>query len=84
MLHCTKFSTQTIAMHKKFAHGLWNRHRAATVVALRAMSEAQSRGGIMFRNWIRVTNDAVMLGFETQRVIGLRLIKYCGEGAQPR
>ena len=29
----------------------------------------------MFRNWIRLTNDAVMLGLETQRVIGLRLMK---------
>jgi len=29
----------------------------------------------MFRNWMRLTNDAVMLGFETQRVIGLRLVR---------
>jgi hypothetical protein len=29
----------------------------------------------MFRNWMRLTNDAVLLGFETQRVIGLRLVK---------
>ena len=35
----------------------------------------QSRGGAMFRNWMRLTNDAVLLGFETQRVIGLRLVK---------
>jgi hypothetical protein len=29
----------------------------------------------MFKNWIRLTNDAVMLGLETQRVIALRLMK---------
>jgi hypothetical protein len=29
----------------------------------------------MFRNWMRLTNDAVLLGFETRRVIGLRLVK---------
>jgi hypothetical protein len=29
----------------------------------------------MFRNWMRLTNEAVLLGFETQRVIGLRLVK---------
>ena len=29
----------------------------------------------MFGNWMRMTNDAVMLGFELQRVIGLRLLK---------
>jgi len=29
----------------------------------------------MFKNWMRMTNDTVMLGFETQRVIGLRLLK---------
>src|SRR5262249_38654184 len=48
----------------------------ATVVALQAMhAGGRSRGGTMFRNWMRITNDAVMLGFETQRVIGLRLLK---------
>jgi hypothetical protein len=29
----------------------------------------------MFDTWMRVTRDAVLLGLETQRVIGLRLIK---------
>lgn len=29
----------------------------------------------MFRTWMRLANDAVLLGFETQRVIGLRLMK---------
>jgi hypothetical protein len=29
----------------------------------------------MFITWMRLTNDAVMLGLETHRVIGLRLMK---------
>ena len=29
----------------------------------------------MFKNWMRLTRDAVLLGVETQRVIGLRLVK---------
>ena len=29
----------------------------------------------MFRSWMRLTNDAVMLGLETQSVMGLRLMK---------
>jgi hypothetical protein len=38
----------------------------------------------MFRSWMRVTSDAVMLGLETQRVIGLRLMKLSrgGRGAE--
>ena len=35
----------------------------------------------MFRTWMRVTSDAVMLGLETQRVIGLRLIKLSRGGS---
>jgi hypothetical protein len=34
----------------------------------------------MSRNWMRLTHDAVMLGLEAQRVIGLRLIKLSGGG----
>jgi hypothetical protein len=29
----------------------------------------------MFKNWMRVTSDALLLGWETQRVMGLRLMK---------
>ena len=29
----------------------------------------------MFKNWMRVTRDAVLLGLDTQRVISLRLMK---------
>lgn len=35
----------------------------------------------MFKNWMRVTSDAVMLGLETQRVIGLRLMKLSRGGS---
>jgi hypothetical protein len=31
--------------------------------------------GRMFRSWMRITRDMVLLGLETQRVIGLRLMK---------
>jgi hypothetical protein len=34
----------------------------------------------MSRNWMRLTHDAVMLGLEAQRVIGLRVIKLSGGG----
>jgi hypothetical protein len=39
------------------------------------MSEPKFRGENMFSNWMRLASDAVMLGLETQRVMGLRLIK---------
>ena len=29
----------------------------------------------MFKNWMRLTRDAMLLGMETQRVMGLRLMK---------
>ena len=32
-------------------------------------------GEIMFRNWMQLTPDAVLLGLESQRVMGLRLMK---------
>ena len=35
----------------------------------------------MFKNWMRMMNDAVMLGFETHRVIGLRLMKLSRGGS---
>jgi hypothetical protein len=38
----------------------------------------------MFRNWMRLTHDAVMLGLETQRVIALRLMKLSGGGLAAR
>jgi hypothetical protein len=34
----------------------------------------------MFKNWMRLTFDTAMLGVETQRVIGLRLMKLSGGG----
>ena len=37
----------------------------------------------MSRNWTRPTHDAVMLGLEAQRVIGLRKIKLSGGAWDP-
>jgi hypothetical protein len=34
----------------------------------------------MFKTWFGLTLDAVLLGFETQRVIGLRLAKIAAGG----
>jgi hypothetical protein len=34
----------------------------------------------MFKSWFGLTLDAVLLGFETQRVIGLRLAKIAAGG----
>jgi hypothetical protein len=36
----------------------------------------------MFKNWMRVTRDVMLLGLETQRVIGLRLMKL-SRGGRP-
>ena len=38
----------------------------------------------MFRNWMQLTHDAVLLGLESQRVMGLRLMKLSRGGRQPR
>ena len=46
--------------------------------------EPLSRGDNMSSNWMRLTHDAVMLGLEAQRVIGLRLMKLAGGGPAPR
>ena len=32
-------------------------------------------GEIMFRNWMQLTHDAMLLGLESQRVMALRLMK---------
>jgi hypothetical protein len=42
--------------------------------------EFHSHGDNMPRNWMRLPHDAVMLGLEAQRVIGLRLIKLSSGG----
>jgi hypothetical protein len=36
----------------------------------------------MFKNWMRLTRDAMLLGMETQRVMGLRLMKL-SRGGRP-
>src|SRR6185503_13579947 len=70
MLQCTKFQ-----------HNYCDAQNAALicleqpVVIAVALSGRGPRGDAMFRNWMRLTNEVVMLGFETQRVIGLRLVR---------
>jgi len=66
-----KISTQLLRCTKYRIIGL----EQGVVVAVALSGPGQSRGGVMFRNWMRLTNDAVLLGFETQHVIGLRLVK---------
>ena len=56
----------------------------AVIVAVALSRGGQSRGGAMFRTWMRLTNDAMLLGFETQRVIGLRLVKLSRGGPDSR
>jgi hypothetical protein len=66
-----KISTQLLQCTKCRIKG----PEQAVIVAVALSRGGQSRGGAMFRTWMRLTNDAVLLGFETQRVIGLRLVK---------
>jgi hypothetical protein len=67
-----KKATAIVATHKRShqgcetetaPHSFWNQ------------CEANFEGEIMFKSWMRLTRDAVLLGVETQRVMGLRLIK---------
>ena len=36
----------------------------------------------MFKNWVQLTHDAMLLGLESQRVMGLRLMKL-SRGGRP-
>jgi hypothetical protein len=38
-------------------------------------------GDLMIKTWFDLTLDAAFLGFETQRVVGLRLMKLAAGGA---
>ena len=38
----------------------------------------------MFRNWMQLTHDAVLLGLESQRVMGLRVMKLSRGLIRPR
>jgi hypothetical protein len=73
MLQCTKF--QHNYCDAQNAASICLEQPVVVAVALIDPVGGQSRGGAMFRNWMRLTNDAVLLGFETQHVIGLRLVK---------
>jgi hypothetical protein len=54
---------------QKVAPRLWNGDSSPIFAG------AQSEGEIMFQNWMRLTRDAVLLGMEAQRVMGLRWLK---------
>jgi hypothetical protein len=41
-------------------------------------------GELMFKKWMRLTFDTAILAVETQRVIGLRLMKLSGGGSTAR
>ena len=73
MLQCTKLQHNYCDAQNAISYA-WNQP-TVVAVALIGPVGGQSRGGAMFRNWMRLTNDAVLLGFETQHVIGLRLVK---------
>ena len=38
----------------------------------------------MFKNWMKLTSDAVLLGFEAQQVIGQRLMRIAAGGIGAR
>ena len=51
----------------------------------RCPAHAQAKHGeIMIRNWMQLTHDAMLLGFESQRVMGLRLMKLSRGGRAAR
>jgi hypothetical protein len=52
----------------------WNGH-PQTLLSRAGMARQLLFGEIMFRNWMRLTHDAMLLGLESQRVMGLRLMK---------
>ena len=75
MLQCTKFQHNYCTAQNARIIG-WEQ----PVVIAVALSGRGPREDAMFRNWMRLTNEVVMLGFETQRVIGLRLVRLSRSG----
>lgn len=72
MLQCTKIQLK-YCIAQNAAGSFWNRYTSPQLAPLRqSMSGPKFPGENMFRNWMRLANDAVMLGLETQRVMGLR------------
>lgn len=52
-----------------------------SLLAFRNISPALSRlGELMLRSWMRLAFDSALLGVETQRVIGLRMMKLLAGG----
>jgi hypothetical protein len=61
-----------IAAHKR-SH-LREELISSAIALLRAIVVI-GKGRPMFKNWMQITRDAMLLGVETQRVMGLRWIK---------
>jgi len=62
-------------MHKMARLGLEQQGHDRVVARSADEFGPLSHGDNMSRNWMRLTHDAVMLGLEAQRFIGLRLMK---------
>jgi hypothetical protein len=71
MLQCTKFQSE-ISHCTNCRSQFWNGSWQLAVARIHARKSGEPE---MFRSWMRMTSDAFMLGLETQRVIGLRLMK---------
>ena len=67
-------------MHKIAHRGLEQQGHDRVVARSADELGPHSLGDNMSRNWMRFTHDAVMLGLEAKRVIGLRLIKLSSGG----
>lgn len=64
-----KMTTKIIATHKRSHLG------CGTETAPPFSPEPKVSEKFMFQNWMRLTRDAVLLGMEAQRVMGLRWLK---------
>jgi hypothetical protein len=79
MLQRTKFQ-HILLQRTKQPILVWNSRDTSELSLFSRQLEFHSHGDNMSRNWMRLTHDAVMLGLEAQRVIGLRLIKLSSGG----
>ena len=80
MLQSTKFQHILLQCTKWPNRGLEQQGHDRVVARSADELGPHSLGDNMSRNWMRLTHDAVMLGLEAQRVIGLRLIKLSSGG----
>jgi hypothetical protein len=69
MLQCTNMQQKLLQRTRGRTHLAEEMHSSPL------FPEAQFEGEIMLKNWMRLTRDVVLLGVETQRVMGLRWMK---------